>query len=237
MKQHLVESSSGEYARQVWLLPAPCEPAQKLAIFLDGEYYVNDMKAQSILLKLQKRRTIPPLLCAFVSHLDNDARHRDLTCNSRYAEFIAVDLLGWLREKIPALPECGNLIGGASLGGLAAVHLSLTRPELFPLCLCHSGSFWWNDEWLLKNLGVMPPGQNKFWLSVGDGETESGVTHGSLRQDVDQISANRHLVDALLARGAAVHHHLYKGGHAIKPWKNELPQALTWLLGSKPPSS
>jgi enterochelin esterase family protein len=212
LEEHLLHSRSGEYARKVWLLSPPRGVPEKIALFLDGEYYLQEMKASSLILHLQKRKRVPPLLCAFVSHLDKDARHRDLTCNPRYADFILSDLLPWLREKVSPPAAAQHLIAGVSLSGLTAAWLALTHPEIFPQCLSQSGSFWWNGEWLTEN--------------------EAGVTHGELRQDVSQVSACRRLAAALQERGHPVHHHLYRGGHAIKPWKKELPGALEWLLAS-----
>ena len=226
IEEHLIQSASGEYARKVWLLPPPGGVPAIIALFLDGEYYVERMKAPAILHRLQKRGKIPPLLCAFVSHLDNDARHRDLTCHPRFADFILTHILPWLREKNPAPPPDGHLIAGASLSGLTAAWLALSHPEIFSRCLSQSGSFWWNDEWLAKNLPQWPRSHVKFWLSVGHRETESNATHGTLVQHASQIAANGRLIGALQARGHPVRHHLYLGGHDTKFWKRELPEAL-----------
>ena len=232
LQEHVLKSASGEYARKVWLLPPPHGVPEKIGIFLDGEYYLKPMGAPAILTRLQKGGKIPRLLGVFVSHFDNEARHRDLICNPRYADFITVDLVRWLREKIPSLPAAGHLMAGPSLGGLTAVWLALAHPKLFSYCLCHSGSFWWQDEWLVRHLGQMPAAKGKFWLSVGGQETETGISHApsGLRQEVAQLSASRHLATELTGRGDSVHLHVYKGGHEIKPWKKELPGALEWLF-------
>jgi len=232
-EEHIVQSASGEYSRKVWVLNARHGVPERLAIFLDGEYYANKMDAPATLVTLQESGVISPMLCVFVSHLNGEARHHDLTCNPRYSDFIATDVVGWLREKNSAIPEHNHFIAGPSLGGLASAYLALTRPEVFPYCLSHSGSFWWKDEWLTNTLDQMPVSRSKFWLSVGDKEIESGVSHPptGLRQDVAQVSACERLATALMAKGHTVHYDLYEGGHEIKPWKDELPRALSWLLG------
>ena len=78
----------------------------------------------------------------------------------------------------------------------------------------------------------MPASKSKFWLSLGDKEIESGGPHSpmGMRQDVAQVSACERLVTALKTKGHAVHYDLYNGGHEIKPWKDELLGALSWLL-------
>ena len=73
----------------------------------------------------------------------------------------------------------------------------------------------------------------RFWLSVGDGETQSGLTHqpSGMRQDLSQVDGVRAAQAALQAIGGEVHYHEYEGGHAAKPWREELPAAFAWLLG------
>ncbi len=233
IEEHFVESPSGKYSRKVWLLNADGGTPEKIGIFLDGEFYVNQMDAPSILSHLQRRGAVPSMLCAFISHVNGEARHHDLTCTPDYSDFIATDIVGWLRRKSGAIPEGNHFIAGTSLGGLASAYLSLTRPELFPYCLSHSGSFWWKNEWLANHLNQMPASKRKFWLSVGDKEVASGVSHPptGLRQEVTQVTACERLATALIAKGHAVHYNLYEGGHEIRCWKEELPNALSWLLG------
>lgn len=233
LEEHVIAGPSGEYSRKIWLLPAGNGRPEKIGIFLDGEYYLNQMEAPATLLRLQESGEIPLLLCVFVSQVNGEARHHDLTCNPRYSAFIAEDVVGWLCGKDGAIPEEGHLVAGPSLGGLAAAYLALTRPKLFSCCLSHSGSFWWRDEWLKNNLDSMPVSRGNFWLSVGDKEVESGVSHPptGLRQDVTQVAACQQFATALKKRGHSVHDEIYAGGHEFKPWKEELPRALRWLIG------
>ncbi|MEJ0000579.1 MAG: hypothetical protein WDO13_16315 [Verrucomicrobiota bacterium] len=79
-----------------------------MGVFLDGEFYLNKMDAPATLRELQRTRVIPPMTCAFVSHRDEVARHNDLTCNARFAEFIATDVVRWLRGKEEGLPVEGQ---------------------------------------------------------------------------------------------------------------------------------
>jgi len=215
LSEHMLTSSSGEYSRKVWLLDQPKGSPEKISLFLDGEFYLNRMEAPSTLLQLQEKKAIPSTLCVFVSHVDGASRHHDLTCNPRYSDFIASDVIGWLRANYNSLSPGDHLIAGPSLGGLASAYLALTHPQLFSRCLSQSGSFWWNNE----------------WLSVGDKETESGVSHPptGMRQDVDQISACRQMVEALKEKGCSVQYAPYRGGHDVLCWKDELSSALASL--------
>ena len=230
----MVESASGAFSRKVWILDPPNGEPDHVAIFLDGEFYVNRMSAPSIIHDLQCRGDIPRLACAFVSHVDGAARHRDLTCSSDYAEFVACDLMQWMYRRHPMVPEADHLIGGASLGGLAAAFIALSHPQIFTRCLSQSGSFWWNDEWLTAQLHHMPDSQIRFWSSVGDQETAMGVSHppSGLRQEVDQIAACARFAEGLKAKQTSVHHRLYCGGHEFGPWQDELSDALWWLFAT-----
>lgn len=237
LEEHTVTSSSGEYARTVWYLPAEQSPA-KICVFLDGEYYVNQMDAPAKLTVLQRERLIPPVACMFVSYVDGEARHHDFTCNDRYARFITEDLIAWIQSRNRGITTQDCLIGGLSLSGLQAAYTALAAHEVFSLTLCQSGSLWWNNEWLrnewLKNdLQSRSTTGGKFWISVGDQETDSGIIHPptDLVQDVDQISAVTQFSDGLKAHGDRVHYHLFAGGHDPKCWEAEFSDALQWLLG------
>jgi enterochelin esterase family protein len=231
VEEHVVTSASTEYSRKVWYAESGPNP-EVLCIFLDGEYYVNKMDALASLAGLTIRNQAPPMACLFVSHVDGTARHQDYTCNSRYAEFLAKDLISWLRMRSGISSVGGHLLGGTSLSGLQAAYTSLHYPDVFRLVLCHSGSFWWNQEWLTSTLHNLPRNAAKYWISVGDKETDSGISHPptGMRQEVDQISAARRFADAVRKRGNPVHYYLNRGGHDISPWKEELPQAMQWLM-------
>lgn len=232
LPKFIVESASRDFSREVWVLDPPTGSPQHIAVFLDGEFYVDRMNAPATIYDMQRCGDIPPLACAFVSHVDGAARHRDLTCSADYADFIASDLMDWMLQRNPGVSATDHFIGGASLGGLAAAFISLSNPQIFSRCLSHSGSFWWNDEWLTSQLENLPSSRVRFWSSVGDQETEAGVSHqpSGMRQEVAQIAACKRFAQALENMQILIHHRVYQGGHEFEPWQKELPDALRWLL-------
>ena len=231
IEEHSIGSATTDYVRKVWYLPSSSTRPERIGLFLDGEYYVNQMDAPSVIRDLEARGEIPPTACVFVSHVDGAARHVDLTCNPQYNEFLVGDVLPWIRKRHPELPEGGHLIAGPSLGGLGAAFAVLNHPGIFSRCLAHSGSFWWNRERLRARLDLCPPFQAKWWLSVGSKETQTGMSHppSGLLQEVSQVAACEAFAQALQDLGHEVEHHIYDGGHQIEPWKEELPDALRWL--------
>jgi len=235
LQEDKVESSSGEYVRKVWLADGVVAGPRKLCLFLDAEYYLEKMALLPTLLSLQANGLVPPLACLFVSHVDSAARHADYTCNPRFTEFIAKDVLRWAHTRCGEITPVGHVICGLSLSGLASAYMGLTHPDLFPYALCQSGSFWWNNEWLRGQVPAFSTNAGKFWLSVGDKERETGLSYppSGMRQEVSQVESVEKIAGALKAAGRDVHYHLFAGGHELELWKNEVPPALQWLIGKR----
>ena len=233
MSQHTIRSASGPFARKAWLFESEAVKPERIAIFLDGELYVDRMKAPDLIGELQERGAIPATACLFVSQVDGEHRHRELTCSHEFGDFIVGDIAAWITQRFPGVPHRDWLIGGPSLGGLQAAFVALKHPQLFSRCLSQSGSFWWQDEWLTRSLSEQPAGSSRFWLSVGNQETAFGLSHppSGLRQDVGQVSACERFAKGLQERKHSVQYRVFQGRHDFKPWTAELPEALTWLLG------
>jgi enterochelin esterase-like enzyme len=178
---------------------------------------------------------IPPMSFIFVPSNGPQSRHEDFVCNDRYARFVAEDILQWARNRLDSIRGEGNLVCGLSLSGLASAHASLRYPKVFSSALSQSGSFWWNDRRFASFARGYPDIESRHWLSVGDEEIQENVSHPptGMHQGVSQITGVQSAVDALRAGGAQVRHHVYRGGHAFDPWRDELTDALQWLAGSE----
>lgn len=92
--QHTIRSTSGDYARKVWLLEPETRQPERIAIFFDGEFYVGRIDVPDVIHDLQQKGTIPSTAFLFVSHVDGEHRHRELTCNRDFADFVAGDAGG-----------------------------------------------------------------------------------------------------------------------------------------------
>ena len=232
VEHHSITSASGEYTRAIQLLRGPEHESHRLCLFLDGEHYWRDLDAIPIVDGLRQSGALPPMTYLFVSHVSREARHADYACNDRYANFIAVDVVRWARENIAGVRAGGNVICGLSLSGLAATHIALGYNKVFSYLLSQSGSFWWNKEWLATNANPPAPVKSRFWISVGDKETATEVTHQptGLFQGVSQITGAENIARKLESLGGTVHYHLFDGHHAAAPWKEELAPALKWLM-------
>ena len=231
-EQAIVEGR--DYTRTVWFSAGPRQINHPLCVFLDGEHYLEGISAPSILEELTASGLIPQMSFAFVSHNGAKARHEDYTCNDRFARYVSEDIFLWAKNRVPSISSNGNLICGVSLSGLASAHIALTFPHLFSLSLCQSGSFWWERQRFASLAHGHTATGLRLWLSVGNEETEENATHPptGMRQEFSQITGVQSAVDVLRASGAEVKHHVFNGGHAYGPWKDELRDALQWLAGS-----
>ncbi|MCD6052227.1 MAG: esterase family protein [Verrucomicrobia bacterium] len=230
-EQHTITSTSGEYTRTLSLVAGPSNQTHPLCIFLDAELYLGSMNALPLLTELMASGAIPQMTCVFVSHVNAEARHADFLCNDRYTKFIAEDVVAWARVRDKNIQAQGNIICGLSLSGLAAAYLALKYPAVFSYALCQSASFWW-----LKDRQVdWPTTKAKFWLSVGDKETASGLTHApsGLRQEISQIEGVANAVKLLRSLGGTVKHSMHPGVHSTTPWREELAPAFKWLIGGE----
>ncbi len=208
------------------------EPVEVIAILLDGEYYVNRMNTVETLCKMQSSGDIPSTSCAFVSHVDGATRHDDLTCSKEYADFLVYDVLPWLKGRHRISEGAKYLIGGVSLSGLQAAYTSFIHSGNFDFCLCQSASFWWNEEWLTRQINNADVLGIRYWCSVGDLELDKGVSHPptGLRQEFTQIDACIRFYEELCNNNIHVFYNLYSGGHELAPWEEEFPRALKWLF-------
>lgn len=229
LEQHTITSACGEYVRDVWLATGPTEQSHRLCVILDAELYLENLDCIPIMDSLMRNGDIPIMTCLFVSNLSMEARHKDYVCNSGYGKFIAEDAVQWAIARNGNVTSGDNLICGLSLSGLAAAHISLNYSSVFSYSLCQSGSFWWiegtDTSWPRTNV--------KMWLSVGDQETETDVSHPptGLFQQVSQIEGVEEAARRFESAGATVRYSLYSGDHGRASWRAELAPALKWLVG------
>jgi enterochelin esterase-like enzyme/ribosomal protein S18 acetylase RimI-like enzyme len=232
LEEHTVLDPASGYARLVRLQRGPSENPHRLCLFLDGEHYWRDMDAVPLLNDLSRAGRIPAMTFAFVGHVSAAARHEDYTCNEAYGRFIGNAVMSWLHEKVPKLQDQGHVVVGLSLSGLMAVYLTLKYPRHFAGCLSQSGSHWWEYEGFAQMAREQAPIASRLWLSVGDHESEVNVKHPptGLYQEISQIEGVKKAAQILKENGSTVHFHEFRGGHSIQCWREELSDALCWVL-------
>jgi enterochelin esterase-like enzyme len=202
-----------------------------LLVVLDGRTYTSDVPGPTILDNLLAAGRIPPLVAVFVANPSAEARVRELSCHPSFAEFLARELLPWVRRgyRVTADPA-RTAIAGSSLGGLAVACAAVKHPEVFGNVLSLSGSFYWRPpyeaepEWLTRQIATGPKPPVRFYL-------EAGLMENNPREGVSLLAANRHLRTVLQARGTAVEYREFNGGHSILNWRGSFADGVLALFG------
>jgi len=199
---------------------------------------------------------IPATVGVFVENVGN-RRLVDLVANPEFTDFLATELVPWIRSHYNIRKEATQVVvGGQSAGGLAATYAGLRRSEVFGNVLSESGAFWWSFEhsggicasrcpesggrggesfldstteggFPIKNFLASPKLPLRFYFAVGAFEFDRSGSGG------DILENTRHLRDVLLAKGYDVNYQQFVGGHDGLSWRGAFADGLIALLGSR----
>jgi predicted alpha/beta superfamily hydrolase len=194
--------------------------------------------------RLIDRRRIEPLLLVGI---DNSGAHRaeDYTPvpwrgrgghADDFGRMLTDEVMPWLDAHYRTRhgPEATG-IAGASLGGLFALHLALTRPDVFGRAAALSPTVWWGHGALLRTIAALRARPNlRLWIDVGRGEA------APLRQHV------RTAMELLLAKGwqrhrsprrATLRHvEAARARHDERSWGRRFDRVLQFLFPPEPRS-
>jgi enterochelin esterase family protein len=229
-------------------------PPNALLIHFDGEDLPDDPYPLTTLNNLIAAGKIPPTVAVFVENVSG-RRLVDLVANPEFADFMAKELVPWIRSHYNVTSDPKQaVLTGYSAGGLAAPYLALRHPEVFGNVLSQSGAFWWSFEhsggvcgprcpesggtggenskdattegnFLVKEFLSSPKVPVRFYLAAGTFEIDRNGGGG------DILESTRHLRDVLLAKGYDVRYQQFVGGHDGLSWKGALANGLIALLG------
>ncbi len=199
-----------------------------LVVMFDGDTAIWALGLTVQLDELIAAKRIPPAVVLLVGNVD---RTRDLQDNPTFADFVALDLVTWVRAKFNATSDPSRTaIAGISLGGLAAAYVASKHPSVFGNVLSQSGSYWWGPdlpEKTSRDFAARPASPIRFWLEAGTLETTGG--------DPSLLTANRHFRDVLQARGYTFQYSEFVGGHQYLNWPHTIVNGLVAVL--TPPKS
>ncbi|MEQ8674920.1 MAG: alpha/beta hydrolase-fold protein [Aggregatilineales bacterium] len=216
--------------------PQRAEPYPLLFVF-DGYLYLEAIQLPTILDNLLSEGKIPPLICVMLNS-EPDNRSKELMPNEILHRAIQDDWIPFVQHTYHICTDpAHNIIGGMSLGGLAAAWNAFKNPHIFGNVLSQSGSFWWfpatnnpqlsdpddrEEGWLIRQFAYREKLKMKFYLDVGryehDGE---GWSHRNL---------NRHMRDVLIAKGYPVTYQEYVGYHDHIWWQLTIVDGLLALF-------
>ena len=208
-----------------------------MILLFDEATYQTDVPSPTILDNLIAAHKVPPAVAVLVNYPAQGTRDRELLGNSDFADFVALELVPWIRGQyhVSADPT-RTVIGGLSAGGFAAAYIGLRYSGIFGNVLVQSGAFWWapnrdqreEPNWLARQFVGAPTLPLKFFL-------EAGLFENDIRGSGGQIlETSRHLRDVLLAKGYSVTYQEFPGGHDYLTWRGSLADGLIALLGTAP---
>lgn len=237
MDERLVEafvpSEIKSPGRRLWILPPARGDAQSLFVFLDAELYLERVGARTLIDQLHVEDKVPPSLAVFVAANDSASRHADFVCDPAYARFLSDDVLPFVRARMKSGPVRVVLVG-LSLSGLAVAHAAVLTKR-FDAVVCQSPSCWWEHERFSDSLPPAAENPPALWISVGDLETESGVSHppSGLYQGTSQRESCTRAAAALVNVGYHVRYREFHGGHDPACWREDLAMALPWTTSQR----
>jgi enterochelin esterase-like enzyme len=179
---------------------------------------------------------LPPLVIAGIDHGEESriiemtptpGNHPGAGQARRYGRFVVEELVPLLRAEYGIDAGAGGLaMGGSSLGGLVTLAIAQQYPASFGRLLVMSPSLWWDDAVILKRMRHLPLAPaTRVWL-------DAGLKEG--RQTAANVRRLRRILADQLDAGHVAGAEDPEGEHTEESWRRRLPQALTWLFGSRP---
>ena len=231
-------------------------PPNALLVLFDGDDILsNDFQGQTTLDNLIAARKIPPTVVVMVDNVGN-RRLVDLVANPEFADFMATELVPWVRAHYNVTRDpARTVVSGESAGGLAAAYMGLRHPEVFGNVFSQSGAFWWSPE---HSGGVCASKCPEDSGQRTDPDSDDSRTEGNWmakqfvsspklsvrffleagtfevdrdRSGADILEATRTLRDVLLAKGYEVHFQQFVSGHEELSWRGTFADGLIALLG------
>ena len=230
-------------------------PPNALLILFDGEDLQDDDPYRvTTLNNLIAASKIPQTVAVFVENVPG-RRLVDLVANPEFADFMAMELVPWVRSHYNVTKDPKQtVVTGYSAGGLGAAYVAMRHSEVFGNVLSQSGAFWWSFEhnggvcgprcpdsggtggdnskdattegnFMVKQFLASPKLPLRFYLAAGTFEIDRDGGGGGI------LESTRHLRDVLMAKGNQVHYQQFVGGHDGLSWRGTLADGLITLLG------
>ena len=187
----------------------------------DGEDELAFGALDAVLDTLIAEKVIPPLVAVLVPPLD---REREYARDPAFEAFFVEEVVPTVdaRYRTVAAPG-GRIVGGVSLGALAALSLGLGHPEVFGAVLAHSGAYLRHHPWLAERARVLGNRAPSVWMDVGTFEEDL--------EGIDLLADNQWVRDVLVAAGVRLRYLEVHEGHSWGSWRKRKREALAFLLG------
>ncbi len=210
-----------------------------LVVMTDGQIVKDAHDMSTTLDNLIADKRIPPCVVAMIETPEAGTdRDRQLPHDDEFADFMALDVVPWLRRTYRATSDPKlTVVSGVSLGGVSAAFAAYRHPEVYGNVISQSGSFWWasdgfssltDAEQHAHDYATRPRLPVRFYVEVGHYEGRGPIA--------SMVGANRHFRDVLMNLGYDVTYREHAGGHDVLIWRDSIADALIATLGTPPHS-
>jgi S-formylglutathione hydrolase FrmB len=167
------------------------------------------------------------------------------TPRNRFEDYITIDLLADVEHRFPAKTDrAGRAIVGISMGGFAAVHYALERPDLFAFVGALSPSIeathrhlsprrigqWWKFRNIFGPAGSKERSdRDPFQLALKVDPRQTPYLYLTAGDQEPLLEPNRRFAALLQRHGFAYEFHTKPGGHDWGEWNAQLPGCFTVL--------
>jgi enterochelin esterase family protein len=245
LEARVVFDSSYHRSRRVWVYTPPGYDARRttpypLVVAFDGDEYRDTMPLPHVLDSLLAAKRAPAFIAVLVDDSAGAVRIADLGNAHRMADFLAHQLVPWVRKGWHVTTDAKQaIITGSSAGGIGAAYVAFKHPELFGNVWSQSGAFWRGAEgtngapyeWLATQVNSAPLEPVRFVLDVG--ALEDHATLGGSGPNF--LDATRRFRDALRAKGYDVTYtEVANGNHGPEWWRPRLAQGIVLLSADWP---
>jgi enterochelin esterase-like enzyme len=234
LELHRYGGGTTDEGRRVWVYTPPGYkpggPPNRLLVLFDGWQYAHILRTPTILDNMIAAGRLPPTVAVFI---DQKERVKELYLNPSFSDFVAGRLLTWVRQRYNVTRSPREaVVGGLSLGGVAAAYTAMRHPEVFGGVLSQSGAFQYRSEdqsraenpsRLIRQFTKGARVAVRFYLEAGMLE---------VNETPSLLHENRHLRDVLEAKGYDVTYSEFNGRHDAVCWRGSLSQGLTALLST-----
>jgi len=215
--------------RRVWVYTPPgYRPTgrpYRLLVLFDGRQYAHVIPTPTILDNMIADGAIPPTVAVMI---DQRERVRELYLNPPFSDFVAKELMPWVRARYHVTRSPREaVVGGLSLGGVAAAYTAMRHPEVFGGVLSQSGAFQYGHEdpaSLVRSFVKRARLPIRFYLEAGLME---------VNETPSLLHENRRLRDVLEAKGYKVTYSEFNGRHDAVCWRGSLSRGLIALLSRR----
>lgn len=218
---------------------AQSQKTYSVLVVFDESSYLDIVPTPTILDNLIAAGRIPETVAILIANPSQATRGKELPPNPKFADFLAKELLPFVRARYSGLTNdpAQTVVAGSSYGGIASVYAGLRHSEVFGKILCQSGSFWWAPDhpyntdvstetgWLAKEFVKSPKLPLAFYMDAGQFEIDTDGYGGGI------LEPSRHMRDVLLAKGYPVTYQQFIGGHDYASWRGTLADGLLALIG------